>query len=243
MIRSSSKEVIPYELELEKHLRQLRKERDLTKEFLGQTSTQDTMENEENDGVDLAAREVAQLEVVWRIADETINDEGGQRINLNRPLVEDQFENAAPRLGRSLGDYARPVYNQGLSSVRPPSIAANNFELKQGLLQTIPNNCTSRGKVNEDPNTHLMDFEDIMNTFQYNGVSKDAIYLRAFPLLLKDDTKQWLRSLPAGSIKIWEDMNKKFLDKHLSAAKIGMFRREISRPNFYYGRDGAQHYR
>ncbi|XP_075091766.1 uncharacterized protein LOC142171939 [Nicotiana tabacum] len=94
-----------------------------------------------------------------------------------------------------------------------PPIAANNLELKQGLLQTIQNNCTLRGKMNEDPNTHLMDFDDIMNTFQYNGVSKDVVYLREFPFSLKDDAKQWLRSLPAGSIRTWEDMTKKFLDK------------------------------
>ncbi|XP_075086243.1 uncharacterized protein LOC107819768 [Nicotiana tabacum] len=185
------------------------------------------MANEENDGLDLAAREAAQLEVARRIADETVNDDGGQRFNLNRPLVEDEFENAAPRPERSLGDYARPVYNQGLSSVKPPPIAANNFELKQGLLQTIQNNNTFRGKVNEDPNTHLMDFEDIMNTFQYNGVSKDVVYLRVFSFSLKDDVKQWLHSLPAGSIRTWEDMTKKFLDKYFSASKTRKFIREI----------------
>ncbi|XP_070034835.1 uncharacterized protein [Nicotiana tomentosiformis] len=53
-------------------------------------------------------------------------------------------------------------------------------------------------KMNEDPNSHLMDFEEIMNTFQYNGVSQDAVYLRTFPFTLKDDAKHWLRSLPNG---------------------------------------------
>nr|XP_016505764.1 PREDICTED: uncharacterized protein LOC107823586 [Nicotiana tabacum] len=185
------------------------------------------MANEENGGVDLAARDAAQLEAAQRIADETVNDDGGRRFNLNRPLIEDQFENAVPRPRRSLGDYTRPVYNQGLSSVRPPPITANNFELKQGLLQTMQNNCIFRGKVNEDPNTYLMDFEEIMNTFQYNGVSKDAVYLRAFPFLLKDDVKQWLHSLPTCSIRTWEYMTKKFLDKYFLAAKTRKFRREI----------------
>ncbi|XP_070050432.1 uncharacterized protein [Nicotiana tomentosiformis] len=103
--------------------------------------------------------------------------------------------------GRSLGDYARPIYNQGLSSVRPPSIAANNFELKQGLLQIFQNYFVFRGKMNEGPNTHIMDFEEIMNTFQYNGVSQVIVYLTTFPFSLKDDAKQWLRSLPTGSIR------------------------------------------
>ena len=104
----------------------------------------------------------------------------------------DRFENIAPMPRRPLDDYARPVYNQGLSSVRPPPIAANNFELKQGLLQTLQNYCVFRGKPSEDPNTHLMDFDQIMNTFQYNGVSQDAVYLRTFPFTLKDNAKHWL---------------------------------------------------
>ncbi|XP_070040769.1 uncharacterized protein [Nicotiana tomentosiformis] len=144
------------------------------------------------DNVDLAAREATQL-----------------------------IGNTTPDAGRPLGDYARPVYNQGLSSVRPTPVAANNFELKQGLLQTLQNSCVFREKMNEHPNNHLMDFEKIMNTFQYNGVSQDAVYLRAFPFTLKDDAKHWLQSLPNGSIRTWDEMSRKFLDKYFSSAKTG----------------------
>ncbi|XP_070057574.1 uncharacterized protein [Nicotiana tomentosiformis] len=149
----------------------------------------------------------------------------------NRPMGADQFGNIAFGAGRQLGDYARPVYNQVLSSVKPPTVAANNFELKQGLLQTLQNSCAFREKMNEDPNNYLMDFEEIMNTFQYNGVSQDAVYLRAFPFTLKDNSKHWLRSLPHGSIRIWEKMTKKILTKYFSSAKTGKFRKEIH--NFY----------
>ncbi|XP_070017660.1 uncharacterized protein [Nicotiana sylvestris] len=87
------------------------------------------------------------------------------------------------------------------------------------------------GKMNEDPNNHMMDFEEIMNTFQYNGVSQDAVYLRVFPFTLKDDAKHWIRSLPHGSIRTWEEMTRIFLAKYFSSAKTGKFRREIY--NFY----------
>jgi len=87
------------------------------------------------------------------------------------------------------------------SSVRYPPVAANNFEIKHSVLQAIQNNCVFRGKQNEDPTSHLMDFDEIINTFHYNGASDDAIYLRAFPFSLKDDAKIWLRSLPVGSIR------------------------------------------
>ncbi|XP_070054279.1 uncharacterized protein [Nicotiana tomentosiformis] len=104
---------------------------------------------------------------------------------------------------------------------------ANNFELKQGLLQILQNYCVFRGKPNKNPNTDLMDFEDIMNTFQYNGVSQDVVYLRAFPFSLKDDAEEWLRSLPSGSMRTWEEMTGKFLDRYFSLAKTGKIRKEI----------------
>nr|XP_016507106.1 PREDICTED: uncharacterized protein LOC107824812 [Nicotiana tabacum] len=66
---------------------------------LHQGSALNIMENEDNEGVDLAAREAAQQEAAQRIADETVELNGGRRFNLNRPLVEDHFENAAPRPG------------------------------------------------------------------------------------------------------------------------------------------------
>ncbi|XP_070039459.1 uncharacterized protein [Nicotiana tomentosiformis] len=81
--------------------------------------------------------------------------------------------------------------------------------------------------MNEDLNNHLMDLEEIMNTFQYNGVSQDAVYLRAFSFTLKDDAKHWLRSLPNRSIRTWDEMTRKFLDKYFSSVKTGKFIREI----------------
>ncbi|XP_070036598.1 uncharacterized protein [Nicotiana tomentosiformis] len=66
-----------------------------------------------------------------------------------------------------------------------------------------------------------------MNTFQYNGVSQDAVYLREFHFTLKDDAKHWLRSLPNGSITTWDEMTRKFLDRYFSSAKTSKFRREI----------------
>ncbi|XP_070031831.1 uncharacterized protein [Nicotiana tomentosiformis] len=191
------------------------------------------------DNVNLAAREATQLrekaardaeEATLRDAQISYAEERSRRINQYQPLGADQFGNIGPGAGRPLGDYARPVYNQGLSSVRPPLVAANNIELKLRLLQTLQNSCIFRGKMNEDPNNHLMDFEDIINTFQYNGVSQDAVYLRAFPFIFKDDAKHWLRSLPNGSIRTWDEMTRKFLDKYFSSAKTAWERfKEILR--------------
>jgi len=144
MTRTSAKEVLPYEPEIEKQLRQPRKERNLTEmlEKVGQSSTKEIMTGNSEDNVDVAAREAAERrDQVARDAEEAsirdaqiiYEEEKCRRIAQNQPFAVDQFGNIAPGPGRLLGDYARPVYNQGLSSVRPPPIATNNFELKQGL--------------------------------------------------------------------------------------------------------------
>ncbi|XP_070048677.1 endo-1,4-beta-xylanase 5-like [Nicotiana tomentosiformis] len=43
----------------------------------------------------------------------------------------------------------------------------------------------------------------------------------------QDNAKHWLCSLPTGSIRTWEDMTRKFLDKYFAAAKTVKFRKEI----------------
>ncbi|KAH0746293.1 hypothetical protein KY285_007950 [Solanum tuberosum] len=112
-----------------------------------------------------------------------------RRIHRLLAEVEDQMDQNNGRAGRLLGDYAKPNYNGMQSSVRCPPVAANNFDIKHSVLQAIQNSCVFRGKLNEDPTSHLMDFDEIMNTFHYNGTSDDAIYLREFPFSLKDDAK------------------------------------------------------
>ncbi|XP_070039660.1 uncharacterized protein [Nicotiana tomentosiformis] len=140
-------------------------------------------------------------ETALRNAQLVYEGERDQRIVQNQPLGA----------RRPLGDYARPVHNQGLSSVRPPPVAANSFELKQGLLQTMQNCCVFKGKMNEDPNTHLMDFEEIMNTFQYNGVSQDAVYLRAFPSLSKTMQSSGFEACPRNQLEYGRRRPENFL--------------------------------
>nr|XP_018623114.1 uncharacterized protein LOC108943489 [Nicotiana tomentosiformis] len=112
--------------------------------------------------------------------------------------VEEQFDEVAPRRDRILRDYVRPDHFEGESSVRKPPIAANNFEIHTGLIQTIQQSCQFIGDASEDPHTHLINFLELVETCRYNGVTIDAIRLRLFPFSLKDEAKIWLRSLPRG---------------------------------------------
>ncbi|KAH0652721.1 hypothetical protein KY289_030399 [Solanum tuberosum] len=228
MTRSSSKEVIEYNPELEKTLRLLKKE--LAERVSQQPQGFNTVGdiNAGNRGLNDPVNPDT-LNRGLGIENEAENPGVVNRRIHRLPVeVEDQMDQNNGRAGRLLGDYAKINYNGMQSSVRCPPVAANNFEIKHSVLQAIQNNCVFRGKQNEDPTYHLMDFDEIMNIFHYNGASDDAIYLRAFPFSLKDDAKIWLRSLPVGSIRTWNEMTTKFLDKYFSPAKTARMRKEIS---------------
>ncbi|PHT55257.1 Aspartate--tRNA(Asp/Asn) ligase [Capsicum baccatum] len=66
---------------------------------------------------------------------------GDELNNNNNPLpphqVEEQFDEVAPRHDRVFRDYARPDHFEEESSVRRPPVAANNFEIRTGLVQII----------------------------------------------------------------------------------------------------------
>ncbi|XP_075112510.1 uncharacterized protein LOC142182253 [Nicotiana tabacum] len=120
--------------------------------------------------------------------------------------IEDQFDEVAPRpANKILRDYARLDRFNCESSVRKPPVAANNFEIRTGLIQTIQQSCIFTGDASEDPHSHLIDFLELVETDKYNGVPPEAIKLRLFPFSLKGEAKTWLRSLPQESVyQAWE---------------------------------------
>ena len=49
-----------------------------------------------------------------------------------------------------------------------------------------------------------------------------------FPFTLKDKAKDWLNSLPLGSVTTWADLAQKFLAKYFPPAKTARMRNEIT---------------
>ncbi|NAW23488.1 retrotransposon gag domain-containing protein, partial [Salmonella sp. gx-f9] len=125
-------------------------------------------------------------------------------------------------------DYAKPSLTGTELSIVRPAVAANTFELKPNTIQMIQQFIQFDGLQDEDPNTHLANFLEFCDTFKINGVSNDAIRLRLFPFSLRNKAKQWLNSLPRGSITTWEQMTEKFLLKYFSPAKTAKLRNDIS---------------
>ena len=104
---------------------------------------------------------------------------------------------------RTLMEYAQPSIDGIASCIRKPQVQANNFELKPFYVNMIQNSVQFHGLPNEDPNLYIAYFLDICDMFKVNGVPDDAIRLRLFPFSLKNRAREWLNSLPAGSISDW----------------------------------------
>lgn len=100
---------------------------------------------------------------------------------------------------RTLFDYTRLGVLGTQSSIVRPVVQAKNFELKLQLVQMVQQLATFNSLT--IPNIYLENFLEVCDILKINGVSDDAIQLRAFPFSLKGKAKQWLQSLPHGSIR------------------------------------------
>jgi len=85
---------------------------------------------------------------------------------------------------RTLMDFVTPGVQGIASSIAPPNVDANNFELKSALISMIQQSQFG-GTPLEDLNLHLSVFLEVYDTLKLNRISTDAIRLRLFSLLTK----------------------------------------------------------
>ena len=94
-------------------------------------------------------------------------------------------------------DFWRLVIRDDYSTVRQPTIEANNFELKPALITMVQQHqYTSHSS--EDPNEHMGRFLRMENTVKLNGVRPEVIKLQLFSFSLRDVAATWFESLPYG---------------------------------------------
>ncbi|GJV48040.1 hypothetical protein Tco_1438252 [Tanacetum coccineum] len=78
-----------------------------------------------------------------------------------------------------------------------PPINANNFELKQTLINLVQSNqFTGR----QDPHNHLRFFNKVTSTFRHPEVPNTTIKLLLFPFSLEGEARTWLDKEPPRSI-------------------------------------------
>ncbi|KAL0444155.1 UNVERIFIED_CONTAM: hypothetical protein Slati_2138200 [Sesamum latifolium] len=129
---------------------------------------------------------------------------------------------------RPMMEYYFSTADGTISSIVKPSVEANNFEIKPSIIQIIRSSVQFSGLPDENPNKYLINFFEICDTFRFNGVSNDVVRLKIFPFSLCDTAKDWLQSLPAGSIITWAVLTQKFLAKYFPPAKTPKMLNDIT---------------
>ena len=92
------------------------------------------------------------------------------------------------------------------------------------LVPLLP---TFHGMENENPYTHIREFEEVCNTFKEGVTDMDLMRLKVFPLTLKDKEKIWLNSLRPRSIRNWAELPTEFLNFFFSRHRTNSLKRQI----------------
>ena len=100
-------------------------------------------------------------------------------------------------------DFWRPIIREEYSTVRQPTIEANNFEVKPALITMVQQHQFT-GHLSKDPNEHMGRFMRMANTVKLNGVRPKVIKLQLFPFSMRDVAATWFNSLLVGSVNTWE---------------------------------------
>ena len=92
------------------------------------------------------------------------------------------------------------AYRSMRNHIHPPRVSApscivphaEDVEVKPYLVPLLP---TFHGMENENPYTHIRDFEEVCITFKEGAIDMGLLKLKAFTLTLKDKAKIRLNSL------------------------------------------------
>nr|GFC46153.1 reverse transcriptase domain-containing protein [Tanacetum cinerariifolium] len=104
-------------------------------------------------------------------------------------------------------------------------INANNFELKQTLINLVQSNqFTER----QDSHNHLRFFNKVTSTFRHPEVPNTIFKLLLFPFSLEGEARIWLDKEPPRSILTWEDLVSKFINQFFPPSKTTYLRNEIT---------------
>ena len=141
------------------------------------------------------------------------------------PLPEEQQSQPGtpmnPNAYRTMRDHIHPPRVSAPSYIIPP---AEDVAVRPYLVPLLP---TYHGMENENPYTHITDFEEVCTTFKEGMMDMDLLKLKAFPLTLKDKAKIWLNSLRPRTIRNWAELQAEFLKKFFSTHKTNNLKRQI----------------
>ena len=102
-----------------------------------------------------------------------------------------------PNAYRSMRDHIHPQRVSEPSCIVPPT---EDVIVRPYLVPLLP---TFHGMENENPYTHIRDFEEVCTTFKDGETDMELLKFKSFPLTLKDKAKFWLNSMRPRTIRNW----------------------------------------
>ncbi|GAU52017.1 hypothetical protein TSUD_418330, partial [Trifolium subterraneum] len=106
------------------------------------------------------------------------------------------------------------------------------FDIKNTVINALKENQYS-GAESQCPNLHLSHFYDACDYTDPPGISESDKRLRLFKFSLTGRAKDWLDTIPPGTIATWQDLERKFKDRYFPIHKFLERRSEIM--NFEQG--------
>ena len=144
--------------------------------------------------------------------------------HMEPPPVEQQSQQGVqrePNAYRSMRHHIHPPRVSAPSCIIPHT---EDVAVRPYLVPLLP---TFHGMENENPYTHIRDFEEVCMTFKEGAINMDLLKLKAFPLTLKGKAKIWINSLRPRTIRNWAELQLEFLKKFFSAHKTNNSKRQI----------------
>ena len=126
-----------------------------------------------------------------------------------------------PNVYKSIRNHIHPPRVSAPSCIVPP---VEDVIVRPYLVPLLP---TFHGMENENPYTHIREFEEVCTTFKEGATDMELLKLKAFPLTLKYKAKIWLNSLRLRTIRNWTKMQAEFLKKIFSTHKTNNLKRQI----------------
>nr|GFC47831.1 reverse transcriptase domain-containing protein [Tanacetum cinerariifolium] len=171
-------------------------------------------------------------------------------LRIEIPFLEDQFQEDPPEDppevlmvdNRTMAELLQAPTEGYEDAIIIPEIAANNFELKHGLINLVQNKQFFEHDK-EDPHAHIRYFNKITSTMMVSNVPSSSIKLMLFPFSLEGAARIWLEKKPPRSILTWDDLVTKFINQFFPLSKTTNLRNEITRfqqrfdESFYEARD------
>nr|GEW61806.1 reverse transcriptase domain-containing protein [Tanacetum cinerariifolium] len=156
---------------------------------------------------------------------------GKAQINILAPLP-DQFQEDPPEVpiadNRTMAQLLQTPTEGYEDAIVIPEIAANNFELKHGLINLFQNK-QFFGHDKEDSHAHIRYFDKITSTMRVPNVPSSLIKLMLFPFSLEGAAQIWLKKEPPRSILTWDDLISKFINQFFPPSKTTNLRNKITR--------------